>query len=160
MKKPNLSLILKTFIFTFSLSAILSCSSNADNNKEGKSDSTVVAAPSEITESISDSTVQFLISSAAGDFRNYKQVTPVDFRKVKVGYLELTPGVKTFVLCSEFVAKEKKDEWLPFATLKTSNYEQYMGNQALSFCEKATIVLTDETGLSAELKNKLEELRK
>ncbi|RFS17051.1 hypothetical protein [Emticicia sp. C21] len=160
MKKDYLSTALKTLTCILFLSALVSCSSNPGNTKETETDSTVVATASQTTESIPDSTVQFLITSAAGDFKNFKQVTPVDFRKVKVGYVELTPGVNSFVLCGEFASKEKKDEWLPFATLKTSGYEQYMGNQALSFCEKATMVLTDETQLSADLKNKLEALRK
>lgn len=78
MKTPHFSILLKTFAFTFFMSAIWSCNSN--NKKEDKTDSSAIAATSAMKESIPDSTVVFLITSAANDFRNNKPPTAIDFR--------------------------------------------------------------------------------
>ncbi|RYU94256.1 hypothetical protein [Emticicia agri] len=155
MKKHNFLIFLKAFVFIFFTSVLLSC--NSDNKKEQKSDSTVTSATSEISKSIPDSTVQFLITSASNDFSKQKHPTPIDFRQVKVGYTLSSTNEKIYVLCGEFLAKEEKENWLLFATVKTSGYEQYLGNQAKAFCEKSTM---DNVDLSAELKNKLVESRK
>ncbi|QMU30906.1 hypothetical protein [Adhaeribacter radiodurans] len=160
MKTPIFIIALKIFAYTFFMSAIVSCKSNSDNKKVLKSDSLVAATTSENKESIPDSIVQFLITSASSDFRHHQPPTPIDFRKVKVGYLISSTNEKTFLLCGEFLSQEKKEEWETFATVKTSGYEQYIGNQALPFCQKATIISPDETNLSVELKNRLVELRK
>ena len=158
MKKHYFSISLKTFVFTIFISALLSCSSGS--KKEEKIDSTVATTTAEMNESVPDSTVQFLITSASDDFSKQRQLTPIDFRQVKVGYALSSANEKVYVLCGEFLAQEEKENWLPFATVKTSGYEQYLGNQARAFCEKATIVSTGNVDLSLELKNKLAETRK
>ncbi|MBA4851440.1 hypothetical protein [Emticicia sp. BO119] len=158
MKKHNFSILLKVFVFTFFISILLSC--DAGNKKEEKRDSIMISATSEVSEAIPDSTVQFLITSASIDFSKQKHPTPIDFRHVKAGYTLSTGNEKIYVLCGEFLAQEDKENWLSFATIKTSGYEQYLGNQARAFCEKATISSTGNVDLSVELKNKLAVLRK
>jgi len=160
MKTYNFSIALKALTFLFLTSAILSCNSN--NKKGPKDDPSVTSITSELMGSIPNSIVQYLITSASNDFSNHQPPLPIDFRNVKVGYLISPNNEKTFILCGEFLSQEKMgtEEWENFATIKTSGYEQYIGNQALSFCQKATMALTDEANLSVELKNKLVELRK
>ena len=157
MKKRNFLIGQKLFVFTIFVSALMSCNSGSDNKKEQKADSTATSVTSEMNESIPDSTVQFLITSASDDFSNQKQLTAIDFRQVKAGYTLSSANEKVYVLCGEFLTQEEKENWLPFATVKTSGYEQYLGNQAKAFCEKATL---DSVDLSLELKNKLAETRK
>lgn len=157
MKTPHFSILLKTFAFIFFMSAIWSCNSN--NKKEDKTDSSAIAATSAMKESIPDSTIDFLITSAATDFHKHQPPTPIDFRNVKVGYSLSSNNEKTYVLCGEFLSKEAQETWLSFATVKTSGYEQYLGNQARAFCENATIVSTGKVDLALHLKNKLAGVR-
>jgi len=125
------------------MSAIISCNSN--NKAETKDRSTSEK------EAIPDSVVQFLITSAATDFKTHQPPTPIDFRNVRIGYIASKDGEKTFVLCGEFLSHEDK-QWSEFTTTKTSGYEQYLGKT--QYCQDAVMVLTDES-LSVELKNKL-----
>lgn len=138
---------LKAFALLVFMSAMLCCNSN---NKAEIADP-VPAIPGSANESIPDTVVHFLITSASDDFRKHQPPTPIDFRNVKVGYIKTSNGEKTFILCGEFLPKEN-NEWTEFATIKTSGYEQYLGKT--QYCQDATMVLTDEK-LSGELKNKL-----
>jgi len=137
---------LKTLAIIFFMSAIISCTSN---NKGENKDSTNINSEK---EAIPDTVVQFLITSAANDFSNHQPPTPVDFRNVRIGYIKSTNNEKIYTLCGEFLSQENK-EWVEFATIKTSGYEQYIGKT--QYCQDATMVLTDKN-LSVELKNKLD----
>jgi hypothetical protein len=137
-----------TFAFIFFMSAIINCNNN--NKTETKDSSTATSEKEVITETV----VQFLITSASNDFRSHQPPTPIDFRNVKIGYLTSPNDEKIFILCGEFLSQDDK-EWVEFATIKTSGYEQYLGKT--QYCQDATMVLTDEN-LSVELKNKLAEL--
>lgn len=138
---------LKTFGFIFFMLAIISCNSN---NKTEAKDSSVVTSEK---QTIPDTVVQFLITSASDDFRNHKPPTAIDFRNINIGYITSPNNEKIFVLCGEFLSNEEK-EWIEFTTIKTSGYEQYLGET--TYCRDAKIVLTDKA-LSDELKSKLTE---
>jgi hypothetical protein len=138
---------LVTVAFIFLMSAIISC--NSDNNTASKTGSTATVE----NEAIPDSVVQFLIASAANDFRNHQPPTPLDFRNVKIGYITSSNNEKIYVLCGEFLSKEN-NEWVEFTTIKTSGYEQYLGKA--HYCQDATMLLTDEN-LLVGLKTKFTE---
>ena len=162
METFKFSILSRTIAFIFFLSVIVCCNSNSSKKKELSADSSVTLVNSQFKDLVPDSIVHFLIVSACNDFFNHQPPTPINFRNVKVGYTKSLNNEKSFILCGEFLSQEKKEkeEWESFATIKTSGYEQYIGNQSLSFCQKATMVLNSETNLSVELKNKLDELRK
>ena len=147
MTKQIFKNTLKVFAYIIFMSAIISCNSN--NKAETKDSSTAISE----NESIPDSVVQFLITSAAKDFKKHQPPTAVDIRNVKIGYIGSSKDEKVFVLCGEFLSKEEK-KWVEFTTMKTFGYEQYLGKT--QFCHDATIVLSDEN-LSLELKKKLAE---
>lgn len=147
MTKQFFKIRLKKIAFIFFMSAIISCNSN--NKTETKGSSKAISE----NESIPDTIVQFLITSASKDFRNHQPPTPIDFRNVKIGYIKSINNEKTFILCGEFLSQENK-EWTEFATIKTSGYEQYIGKT--QYCQDATMVLTGKN-LSIELRNKLAE---
>jgi hypothetical protein len=107
-------------------------------------------------ESIPDSVIQFLITSAATDFNEHHPPTVMDLRNVKAGYIS-SGNERTYLICGEFLSQEKKD-WKSFTTIKTSGYEQYIGDNP--YCQKATFVETGSNRLSEEIKNKLTELGK
>ena len=134
MTKQIFKNTLRTFAFIFFMSAIICCNSN--NKPETKDTSTVISE----NESIPDTVVQFLITSASNDFRNHQPPTPIDFRNMKIGYIKSPNNEKTFILCGEFLSQENK-EWTEFTTIKTSGYEQYLGKT--QYCQDATMVLRD-----------------
>jgi len=147
MTKQIFKNTLKTFAFIFFMSAIICCNSN--NKAETKESSTAISE----NESIPETVVQFLITSASNDFRNHQPPTPIDFRNVKIGYIKAPNNDNIFLLCGEFLSQDNK-EWTEFTTIKTSGYEQYLGKT--QYCQDATMILTDEK-LTLDLKNKFTE---
>jgi len=138
---------LVTVAFIFLMSAIISC--NSETKTATKTGSMAIAE----NEVVPDTIVQFLIVSAAYDFRKHQPPTPLDFRNVKIGYITSSNNEKIYVLCGEFLSKEN-NEWVEFTTIKTSGYEQYLGKT--QYCQDATMVLTDEN-LLVGLKTKFTE---
>lgn len=133
--------ILKIFVNLLLIVTLIGCTTN--DNTTPKHSTNTTAENKEIPDTI----VQFLMTSAAKDFRNHQPPTPIDFRDIKIGYLTSTNNAKNFILCGEFLSKENK-EWIEFATIKTEGYEQYIGKT--HYCQEATTVLTDAK-LSADL---------
>ena len=97
----------------------------------------------------------YLLESAAADFDKHGPA-PTAFRKVRFGYVEGAGGSQMALLCGEFQTADKGDEWIAFATLKTSKYEQWIGNSG--FCERPAIGW-DAEDLSAELQKRVDVLR-
>lgn len=108
-----------------------------------------------------DSVVQFLITAAATDFHTQHPTDALHFRDVRVGHLMNPSGEKQYVLCGQFVSagKGSKPEWLPFATIKTSGYEQWIGAQAVGYCQEASVIWDKVADLSSELQKRLDSLR-
>jgi hypothetical protein len=65
------------------------------------------------------------------------------------------------MLCGQFLsAKGEKDtEWTPFATIKTSGYEQWLGTQAAGFCQDSSVTWDKVGDLSSLLQTRLDALR-
>ncbi len=111
-------------------------------------------------DSDNDSIVQFLLNSAASDFRaNGPSVASL--RNVRMGYIVTSSGEKQYRLCGEYLGAGEQTEagWTPFATIKTVDYEQWIGNQALVFCNDTLMHWIEADGLSAKLQSKLDSLR-
>jgi hypothetical protein len=108
-----------------------------------------------------DPVVQFLLTSAATDFHNHRPPDPVRFRNVRIGHVTNDRGEAQYRLCGEFLPAEKdgKAEWMPFATLKTSGYEQWIGGQAGAYCQGSSFTWDTEGDLSSALQSKLNSLR-
>jgi len=84
----------------------------------------------------------------------------LSFRDVRSGYLMNPDGTRQYRLCGEFLPEQEggKAEWMPFVTIKTSGYEQYLGGHAGSFCSGSS--MTWDTGdLSSSLQTRLDSLR-
>jgi hypothetical protein len=83
--------------------------------------------------------VEFLLASAAKEFRSASSARPVSFRQVVVGYLS-EAGQGSYILCGGFQSTESKPaEWIKFATIKTSDYEQWLGGLAESLCSSKKV---------------------
>ena len=97
----------------------------------------------------------YLLDSAAADFNEHGPA-PTALRKVRFGYVEGAGGSQMALICGEFQSAAKGDEWIAFATLKTSKYEQWIGGGG--FCERPAIGW-DAEDLSAELQRRLDALK-
>ena len=119
-----------------------------------------VAAPAMQPGSL-DSVAQYLIASAATDFHDHGAPGPIRVRTVRLGHFVNADGATHYVLCGQLLRArpEGTGEWTPFATIKTSGYEQWLGVQASSYCqERAT--RWDSTGnLTASLQGRVDALR-
>lgn len=81
--------------------------------------------------------IQFLLSTAAGEFRAPTTAQPAAFRKVRIGYFsDATPG--RYVLCG-MALSQKEAQWVHFATIRTSPYEQWLGGVAESVCQSKKV---------------------
>jgi hypothetical protein len=108
-----------------------------------------------------DPVVQFLMTAAANDFYTHRPPDPVRFRDVRLGHVLTASGEAQYLLCGQFLPKQEsgKPEWMPFATIKTSGYEQWLGGQAAEFCRRPAVVWDGERDLSGELQSRLDSVR-
>jgi hypothetical protein len=102
--------------------------------------------------------VEFLLTSSATDFHTHRPPYPARFRDVRIGYSMMPDGTRQYLLCGSFLAEGGKLEWTPFATIKTSGYEQWLGDQAVSFCKRPANVWV-EGDFSPSLQSRIDSLR-
>src|SRR5580765_8477201 len=108
-----------------------------------------------------DSPMQFLLRSAATDFHAHRPPLVERFRDVHFGHVMTPAGAAQYQLCGEFLPQQRegKAEWTPFATIKTSGFEQYLGVQAASWCQRSQFVQDKDEDLSSTLQNRLDSMR-
>lgn len=146
MTLSNLLTTIKLTIILVVFSIFFSCNLNSGNNQQGNA--------VDQAEMVPDSVLAFLLNSAAHDFK-LQPNKPNNFREVKVGYLLDDRDMKMYLLCGNF--QSTNQEWIPFTTIKTSGYEQYVGEQAEIYCQKMHVGQSTITDLSVALKSKLME---
>jgi hypothetical protein len=102
------------------------------------------------------SPTDYLLDSAASDFREHPP-TPSAFRNVRYGQLVAEDGTVSHRLCGEFQVQksDSEPEWKAFATLKTSAYEQWLGDTV--YCSDK--VQWTPGDLSAELQRRFDATR-
>jgi len=105
-----------------------------------------------------DEAKEYLLTSAADDFHMTIKSGPVRVRDVHFGNAKNPDGTNQFRLCGEFLAEKKdaKAGWVHFVTLKTSGYEQYIGEMSASWCKKESVIWDKEGDLSAKLQSRLD----
>lgn len=100
---------------------------------------------------------QFLIEATASDFRAHDP-HPARVRNVRIGSLAGPNGASQDILCGEFLpAQRSNPEWVAFATIKTSGYEQWRGAQAASLCQHSSFASSDD--LASALQSRLDSLQ-
>ncbi len=107
-----------------------------------------------------DSVVQFLLTSAARDFRDHGPSGIVGFRRVRIGHLTNPAGHAQYFLYGEFQTKRSgsKSHWTSFATIKTSGYELWIGDQAAQLRQRSSVIWDTKDDLSASLQRRLTSL--
>ena len=113
------------------------------------------------SQAVSPTVVQFLLTAAATDFHTHRSPGPVRFRDVRIGHVLTPSGQKQYRLCGQFLPAQEagKAEWTPFATIKTSDYEQYVGPQAAAYREDSSAIWDNVDDLSSSLQRRLDSLR-
>ena len=121
---------------------------------------TVPAAPARAEKSV-DSTLQFLLTAAATDFRDHRPPEPVRFRDVRLGHFTTSDGERRYLLCGQFLPAQDGtgQHWMSFATIRTSGYEQWLGAQSVGFCQDRSITWDSVGDLSSALWRRFEALR-
>ena len=96
-----------------------------------------------------------IIDYSAQDFQTH-QPRAADVRNVRLGYVS-HDGAKQYVLCGEFAPDPDPEKigWVPFATIQTDPYEQWLGAQATGACNRPNTVWEETGDLSADLKTRL-----
>jgi len=155
MKKKYFILML-SFLTVF----VLSCSTK--NNQEITKQSNIVSAdtsgPMILSSEKLDSIVDVVVNVSANDFYKNQQPPPTDFMNVNLKFIKKDNGEELYILCGQFITSDKQE--IPFATVKNSDYEQWVGSSALTYCQNSKEILYSKTNLSTVLKNKIESLRK
>ena len=103
--------------------------------------------------------VEFLLTAAATDFHSHRPPELARFRNVRIGHVLTPGGSQRYMLCGQFLPAQGAAEWMPFATIKTSGYEQWIGAQAASFCQNSTVIWEKVDDLSSSLQSRLVSLR-
>jgi hypothetical protein len=108
-----------------------------------------------------DSIVQSLLTSAANDFRSHGPTGRIRFREVGLGHVMSPSADKQYRLCGQFLQTQlgSKARWTPFATIKTSDYEQWIGGSAAAFCQDSSMIWDNVGDLSSLLQSRLDSLR-
>lgn len=110
---------------------------------------------------LNDVVIQGLLTASATDFHASRPSDPGRFRSVRIGHLTTDDGNAQYLLCGEFLASRSPNgfEWQPFATNRTSDYEQWLGGQAQSLCQRPSITWDGDADLSLSLQERLDSLR-
>ena len=145
-------------IFTLFLTSCNSRSGNDIHSSKGTSDSISLA---ETQNTSLDSIVHFLLDASAKDFHDNQPPTPVSFRNIKVRNLIGPNEENHFMICGEFLTKDNhnKEVWTHFATIKTDPYEQWIGSNALMYCQDSKEISYTKIDLSIVLKNRFDSLQ-
>jgi len=110
------------------------------------------------TISVADEkTIEFLLDSAAGDFRRTSKQLPSDFKNVYFGQIFHKTGVTQNILCGEFFANLEGGSgiWTDFATVQTVGYEQWLGASSGQFCKHDEAQIHSKNDLTSEIKQRL-----
>jgi hypothetical protein len=145
----------------FATLVLAACSTAPVTRSESQAvNPTQVLAP-DLQKASIDSVVQFLLTAAATDFHTHRPPDPVRFRDVRIGHVMTPSGEEQYMLCGQFLPAQEggKAEWTPFATIKTSGYEQWIGAQAAVFCQGSSVIWDKVGDLSSSLQSRLDSLR-
>lgn len=106
------------------------------------------------------SELEFLIDVAAKDLYAHRPPDPASFRDVRFGSIATADGGQQYLLCGDLLPTrtDGSGEWTPFATIRTSGHEQWIGAQAKTRCARDGIAWA-KSDWSDALQRRLEALR-
>lgn len=107
-----------------------------------------------------EAAAEYLLTSAAEDFRDHRPPFPARVRNVRLGYVTAPDGSRQYRLCGEFLPESQSGDapWVYFATLQTSGYEQWLDSRPLTYCQDPSVVWL-EGDYSSALQRRLDTFR-
>ena len=147
----HLASLISIFLF-------IACNANAIPPDQSNEWRTARSRATEQQKASTDTLVQFLLTAAAADFHAHHPSRTIHFRKVRVGHVTTPDEGTEYMLCDQSARARNKSDWVPFVTIKTSGYEQYLGDQAASFCKRPSI-LRERRDLSPLLQSRFDSLQ-
>ena len=150
---------MRHLVFLISTIVLIGCKTNSVPRSQAETSRPAQAPAQEQQKASTDTPLQFLLNAAASDFHSQHAPHTIQFRKVRAGHITTPDGQTQYLMCGQFLQAQPKDksEWAPFVTIKTSGYEQYLGEQAASFCERPALVW-DDRDLSPLLQTRFDSL--
>ena len=148
---------MKNHLYTLIITTLLLHSCSAPQQQEKQTEKTAVAA--QAIEAAPDSVVDFLLASSVKDFRMVQKPLPAVFRNLSFGYLDGENQIRRFLMCGEFSYQNESGDvvWSHFATIQTTDYEQWVGNKQSDYCRDATPLRYEGGDLAAELLKRVRE---
>jgi hypothetical protein len=130
------------FARLISILLLMACNTNAILLNQFAELRTIQGPAHEQPKASKDAPLEFLLTSAAADFHAQHPSHTIHFRKVHVGHVMTPRGEKQYMLCGQFLTAREEDRggWAQFVTIKTSGYEQWLGDQAATFCKRPSII--------------------
>jgi len=149
------------FVIALLTLVFAACTTTPVSQSQSQAASPGQGLASEEPKPSTNSPMEFLLRSAATDFHAHRPPVVKRFRDVRFGHVMTPAGAKQYQLCGEFLPpqREGKAGWTPFATIKTSGFEQYLGVQATSWCQRSQFVQDSDEDLSSNLQNRLDSIR-
>jgi hypothetical protein len=142
----------------FLASNIISCNSKTENKSQSTSEKPKSTGSLEIQNDSLEKVVNAIIDISANDFYKNQKPLPLDFRNVTIKYYLKPTKEMLYILCGQFQT-EDNTKWIQFATIKNSNYEQWIGTNGSTYCENSTEISYIKSDLSTALKNRLKSLQ-
>lgn len=147
----------------FSTVLFVSCKSGPDNGQNDSSQISSGNIPAIVTQNDTIAgIVKSLIYFSANDFYKHQKPLPTAFRKLQIKYVIKSNKELMYLLCGQFTTDDKQNssEWTDFTTIITDPYEQWIGSNALTYCENSKEIQFTKANLSAELIMQLNSLQK
>jgi hypothetical protein len=121
---------------------LIACNTNAVPRNEFNGLRIIQGAVHGQPKACKETPFEFLLTSAAAEFHAQHASHTIHFRKVHIGHVMTPGGEKQYMLCGQFLTAREEDKgaWAPFVTIKTSGYEQWLGDQATKFCKRPSII--------------------
>lgn len=151
---------MRSLAVLFGALVLAACGTAPVTRNESPTGSPTQTATPEVQKQSRDSVSQYLLTSAATDFHKNVRSDSLRFREVRLGHLVTPSGEEQHLLCGQFLSAQEsgKVEWAPFATIKTSGFEQWNGAQAEFYCKRSSITW-DKDDLSSALQSRFENIR-
>jgi hypothetical protein len=148
------------------IAALTLMACNSATVRDGKS---TMAQPSTLVgtnthEASEAATMEFLLKSAATDFRARPPAKNLHFRNVHLGYAVTSEGQTKYMLCGEFFSPTDINHANRgfFMTIDApggpNGYDQLLGGQEISFCEKSSVTWINVGDLSSSLQSRFDSL--
>lgn len=152
----------KMRLYGATIFAALCCLTSCQTSNEKKQTETAPVQSSSnssfvISNDSLDHVVNSIIQISASDFYKNQQPLPDAFRNVQLKYHIKPSHEVLYILCGEFSTHESKDSvtWTHFTTIKNIEYEQWIGQSGITYCENSSEISYTKADLKTELISQL-----